>query len=166
MISSDQLKVYWDKYYDRLFRMAFRRTKNECVATEIVQDVFIQLWRIKEVKESSLEAYLCICIANRCTDYFRKIRSDKYGAIVLMEYDEKKYGGYYSLDSIISDRESVESIAKLICDLPEERRKVFELYMAGKKSAEIADILSISKQTALNQKTRAIKWLKSKINER
>ena len=163
MISSDQLKVYWDLYYDRMFALALTKTRDYYISSEIATDVFISLWRLGSIREDTILSWLCIAIVNRCNDHFRKKKSDKHSTIVYTDYDEDFHDSTQTLESILSDSIHIEIIIHLIDQLPEERKKVFELYLAGKKSTEISDMLSISKQTALNQKTKAIKWLRSKI---
>ena len=58
---------------DRLFRFAYMRVGNRPDAEDIVQDVFLKLFRSGERLSHvrSLGHYLLRCVDNGCRDYFR-----------------------------------------------------------------------------------------------
>ena len=65
-------KVY-NQYYPLSFRKALSIVEDECLAKDLVQDVFLYFWENKTYRQirTSLPSYLQTMVHNKCNHYFR-----------------------------------------------------------------------------------------------
>ncbi len=72
-----ELETIVEREQDRMFRFAYMRVGNRADAEDIVQDVFLKLFRSGEnlAHVRNLQHYLLRSITNSCRDYLRKKRS-------------------------------------------------------------------------------------------
>lgn len=156
----------YDRFSMLLFIYACRICKDENVAEDITQEIFIYLWDKRhslEVK-SSLSAYLYSSVRYKFLDLVdkQKVRSDYINTF-------KKFidVGNYSTDDYINEKELKGLIEKEIAQLPSKMQEVFSLSRDhGLSHKEIAAYLSISEKTVKNQVTNALRILKGKLNNR
>lgn len=152
-------------YAKRLYAYCLQYTKYVEDAEDIVQDVFVHLWKIrKEIRqEETLKSLLFIMSRNRLINaYHAKINSPIYEDFVNCPYlisgsDPTKKMEY---DEFVSQLKSV------IKELPATQRKVLELsllHQLGNK--EIAEKLLLSEQTVKNQLSIGLKTLREIIKK-
>ncbi|TYP99107.1 RNA polymerase sigma-70 factor (ECF subfamily) [Tenacibaculum adriaticum] len=120
--------------------------------------IFINLHKFKN--EGSFEGWIRRIMVNTCISYLRK-----KNPIQLTDEDYSfNEQANHSLEST-----SVEDIQKLIDQLPDGYKMVFNLYaIEGYKHSEIAQQLNISESTSKSQLFKARKWLQTsyiKMNE-
>lgn len=157
-------KIY-DTYWERLFDLAFYKTGDEDLATEIVQEVLISLWENKRQIsiETSLNAYLSTAVKYRVLNYYkassiRKEHQEQLGKLadLVMIPDA---------EDLLVGREIQSEIDLAVEELPEKMQAVFRLSkIAGKSNQEIADELEISLQTVKNQLSSALKILRKSLS--
>ena len=65
-------------YEQPLFRLAANLCKDDSMARDIIHDVFLKLWEIRQQLHEieSIEAFLFTMTRNRIMDYLRKVASD------------------------------------------------------------------------------------------
>ncbi len=150
------------KYYTQLCNFALQYVRNESLAEELVQDVFVVLWEQKKSLNitTSLLAYLYISTKNTALNKIKK------------EQTRTKYEKNFALEAEnTAQSESAEEnkdekirhyINQGIVTLPEKCRNIFELSRNdGLTYQEIADFLQISKKTVENQMGIAFKKLRA-----
>ena len=136
---------------DRLFALAYIRIGNRPDAEDILQDVFLKLFRSEESLRSisHLEHYLIRAVCNQCRDYQRKkqyhlIPLEKAVQIPVSEDDRPMHEEYLR-------------ISKLLEGLSSEQQEVVRLKCTdGLKFREIAQILEIPEATAKSRYRYAI----------
>jgi RNA polymerase sigma-70 factor (ECF subfamily) len=150
----------------RLFSFAFKITKSEITARDIIQDVFLKLWEQKDsiAQIENIEAYLYRAAKNKAIDFLRalanddKLRSGYFSSIPLAdEFTQKE----------ITRREFAELLDAAVKDLPTQRGLIFQMsQMDGYSRKEIAEIMNISESTVKNQLTSALASVRNflKIN--
>ena len=71
--NENAFKVLFDRYWDKIFSVAFVLTKSVVLAEEIVQDVFLKIWlnRLKLPEIENFEGYLFIIGRNHIFNELR-----------------------------------------------------------------------------------------------
>lgn len=159
------LAELFHQHYSSLCRTAFRilGTKQQHSVEDVVQEVFLTLWRRREqlAVQDSMAAYLHRAVVNRSLNFLR----DRKILPTEAPTDE-------SLDADLSDAlEQLEAaeletaISQAIDGLPERTRLVFVLSRFELLSQrEIAERMSISTKTVENQMSRALRLLRQSLS--
>ena len=92
-------RYYYDLYYNALCLFGLRMLKEEEVAEDIVQDVFVNLWKAREAIESTLhlKMYLYQSMRHRCLNYIRvkKLEEDYRMEYALLQFVRTAQKGLY-----------------------------------------------------------------------
>jgi RNA polymerase sigma-70 factor (ECF subfamily) len=152
-------------YVKRLFAYCLQYTKLAEDAEEIVQDVFIRLWTNRENirQEESLCALLFIMAKHRLINAYRSTaNSPVYEDYV--NYQEKLAADDAGLQ--IEYKDFVARLRKAIRQLPLTQQKVIELSrLEGLSNVEIAEKMSLSRQTVKNQLSLGLKSLREMLDK-
>lgn len=154
-----QKKLY-DSYSSRLYAICLRYSKNEEEAQDILQDSFIKIFTKLDTYQytGSFEGWLKRIVTNTSIEYFRR-------KIDLEKVEDVSFNPYLSVDSDKSLE--VEELLKMIQELPEGYRIIFNLYaIDGFTHSEIAKKLNISEGTSKSQLSRARAHLQKKFKEK
>ena len=148
------------QYSSKLYYFVNKYLNLKEESEEIVQDVFLNLWKHrKEIRsEDAFKSYIFKIALNNIRNYFKKKQvQEKHKQIIAQEY---LFEGQPDLEE--SDYEAViKQVDKLIEQLPEKRREIFLLSRKeGLDISEIAKYLNISESTVKNQISSAITFLK------
>lgn len=133
------------KYYDQSVAFVRSMIKREEDAEDIVSGIFENLWinreRLTEVR--NFNAYIYSVMKNAIFNYFRHQKVQNSYVDNFVEHTT----GYASDEEFIA-KEMALCIELAVSQMPEQRRKVFELHNnEGKTNAEISELLGISKKT-------------------
>jgi len=157
----DQL---YRKYSNKLLYFTLGYVKISEDAEEIVQEVFLILWKNHKQLDAdqSLNSYLFTITYNAIRKFFRKQgREKKYLDIYLSGYDEKDLNTL----SDIEYKDLTKQLDEIIQTFPERRKEIFQLSRNKQLSnQEIAEKLNISKKTVENNITESLKVLREKFN--
>ena len=153
-------KMLYDTYSSVLFGICLRYSKNEEEAQDILQDSFIKIFTKLDTYQftGSFEGWLKRIVTNTSIEYYRK-------KITMEHLEEIGFNPYLAIDS---DRGlEVEELLKMIQELPEGYRMVFNMYaIDGYTHGEIATKLNISEGTSKSQLSRARAYLQRKFKEK
>jgi len=148
----------YEMYSGRLFGLCLRYAKNRADAEDLLQESFVKIYKNLENfnGSGSLEGWLRRITINICINYYRKIKTEK--VIVTDNF----------IDDVINEtvfsKIETEQILKLIQELPEGYRLVFNLHVIeGYKHNEIAEMIGTSENTSKTQLLKAKKQLKEKL---
>lgn len=162
--------------YESVFRALFqplvgyvaRIVDSRAVAEELVQELFMTLWRRRatlEVTGGSLTAYLFASARNRGLAHIRRervaarFRDRQELDARIAEHDRAR-----NLHDDRADIEIALAIADAVNALPERCREVFKLSrQRGLTYAEIAKELGISPKTVENHMARAFRTLRARL---
>ncbi len=127
---------------NKLFRFALRIVEDAAEAEDVVQEVFIKLWKHREKMEEiqNVEAWCMRATRNQAID---KLRS-KHKRVESLDakYDTKDESA--SPFQITAMKDTFQHIKKLINQLPEKQKLVMHLRdIEGLTYQEIADTLSL-----------------------
>lgn len=140
-------------WYQPLFWHALKILKSEFWAEEIIQEVFALLWinRIQLADINNPGAYLYKMVTNKALDRIRKQKLEVKIQYFIAMQPETEQG------ESDDGKWKRELLLKAIESLPEQRRLVYELrFQQGISYDEIAQKLSISKNTVRNQIVKAL----------
>jgi RNA polymerase sigma-70 factor (ECF subfamily) len=153
-------RVLYDKYSSKLYGICLRYSKNEEEAQDILQDSFIKIFTKLNTYQftGSFEGWLKRIATNTSIEYYRKKMDTE-------EVDEVVFNPYLSVDSDKSLE--VEELLKMIQELPEGYRMIFNMYaIDGFTHSEIAKKLGISEGTSKSQLSRARAHLQKKFKDK
>ncbi|WP_083227693.1 RNA polymerase sigma-70 factor [Mucilaginibacter sp. PPCGB 2223] len=146
-----------------LYTLAFRLTKDDALAKDIIQEVFIKLWDLRHTisEIENIDAFLFKLTRNKVMDFLRKTAADERLKMAIWE------GMSQTLDQPASGLEQKEYhivIAKAIAALPPKRREIYRLKMdEGLNYQQIADELNISRHTVKHQVSFALQSVRAFI---
>lgn len=151
--------------YPPLCAFAFGIVKDNDVAEEIVQEVFVKLWAQRDEVDinTSMHSYLYSAVRNSALNQIKHLKvKEAYKKQNKIERDAR--------EAIITDElvgsELDKQIKDAIARLPSERKKIFLLSRTqGLKYKEIAEKLGISVKTVENQMGKALATLRQELAE-
>ncbi len=153
-------KLLYDKYYKWLCGAAYSIIKSSSDVEDVVQEVFMELWKKKDTLkvESSFKYYLRRAVINRSLNLVKKEKRRKYSNLEDYEQFESKS---LSIQEKMEQKELGDKIMAAINSLPEKRKEVFYYSRFEDMSyKEIADKMGISVKTVENQISVALKTLR------
>ncbi|MGO4290233.1 RNA polymerase sigma-70 factor [Chitinophaga sp. RAB17] len=151
----------YDRYWKKLLAIAYAHCRNKIIAEEIVQEVFISLWkRRQELCIDNIDAYLATAV--RLSVFKQYLRQKRRDQIIeqtadrgIVAWDEEK----------IYTRFLQQQINGIVETLPDQCRLVFKLSrVEGLTIPEVALKMGIAEKTAEAHLTKALKVLKLKLN--
>jgi RNA polymerase sigma-70 factor (family 1) len=153
-------KEVFDKNYEYIRNYLFYLSGNIELAEDLVQDVFLQLWEIRDkVKSETVRSFL-FTIARNC--FFKNIRQKKYDLKFKSTYLEQVENE--SPQYILELKEFDEKLQKTIAGLPEKCRIVFLMNRIDDMTyAQIADSLQVSVKAIEKQMSKALSILRNEI---
>lgn len=146
---------------DRLYRFAKRIINNLPEAEDIVQEVFIRLWKKRDHLEEyrSVEAFAMIITKNLCYDY---LKSKKRLTGELTNLNDR--GSEYTVELQTEFADSHNLIKELITRLPDKQRMIIQLRdIEGFEFEEIAEITGINTNAVRVNLSRARKTIRESI---
>ena len=139
----------YGRHWEALYQTAYRRLADREQCSDIVQDVFIDLWEQRSHKKiQQLEPYLHTAV--RYKIYTLLAKGKKFPAFV--EPFEQLLVSPFTADGPFHEQEQQRLLTAWLDTLPRKRRRIFELrYLEGMTTKEIADTLQVSQKTVQNQ---------------
>lgn len=155
----------YDRFAVLLYVYACRICKDEVIAEDIIQEIFVSLWdKRRDIQlKSSLSAYLYTAVRYKFFDLVakNKVRSD-----YVDEFKKFVEIGYYCTDDYINEKELIALVEAEVSKLPSKMQEVFILSRnEGLSHKEISTLLLISEKTVKNQLTNALKILRVKLDK-
>lgn len=149
----------FDRYWEILFNAAYNMVRDEEAAKDIVQEIMIQLWEKPERKIQNLKSYLLQSVKYQSFAHLRKVK--KVGELV---NDYQEIIAANQTEEEIFVQELNGSLQKIIQDLPEKCRKIFQMSRFEQmKNAEIAKKMNIKEKTVENQINKALNYLRETL---
>lgn len=163
--SRNAFNMFYDLYYEHVFRFSYYFIKNKEACREVVSDVFLSIWQSRKKLNdiANIETYLFVTVRNEANHYLN--RSKKHSYVPLEEIPihlEKEVDE--SPDEELVSQEIDTLLTEIINELPERCRTIFLMAREeGLKPKEIAEILSINESTVRVQMKIAIDKIITRI---
>jgi RNA polymerase sigma-70 factor (family 1) len=174
----EDLQAYhalYDLFFPNLHRFCCSLVKSKEAAEEIVSDVFIKLWQIRNrlTEIDNLKVYLYQIAKNFCLNYITRHYKHPFTSL-----DEIDVTAIISLDNpeeLCITADIIQLIHQTIQQLPPQCRLIFQLVKEdGMRYKEVADILHLSVLTVRNQVAIAVRkvgealpgWVRSEVRSK
>lgn len=150
--------IIYDRYWDKLYYLAFLKLRNKEATEEIVQEVFLKLWnRSHELTIHNLSHYLAAMVRY---SIYRFLEKENQKASRKTKFIEEQVLAF-TIDDYIENRNLISKIQELSNQLPERCRLVFQYNkLEDRALTDVADLLGISKKTAESHLTKAMKTIR------
>ncbi len=144
----------------RLYAYAFTLVKDEAVAQDLVQDLFIDFWERQLYRQvhTGLVGYLMQSVRNRSLDHLKREANRE-------RLRQAYFGGTEQAVANAAEARALgEQIEAAVTSLPPMAARVFRMHYVEQLSyAEIAAQLGISENTVSNHMTKALKRLRERL---
>lgn len=131
--------LLYDQYAPLVFKLALRMMRDRAEAEDLLQEVFIQVWRTAASYDSRRghpAAWLTTIARSRAID---RLRSAEYRRHKRETADVERVEGASDLRHEVSLRESAAAVRDAVVSLPEDQRRAIELaYFDGLTQSEVA----------------------------
>lgn len=165
LLQSDEASYaeLFDASYDALHRYSMYITHDAVSASDILQDVYLKLWQVRETidPERSLRALMYQMVRNYSLNHERQ---KKRHAAEAIEADHPSVG----FDSV-NDDEIDAALLKMrlqewIDEMPERRKEAFMLSrFEGLSHEEIASLMDLAPKTVNNHIVLALQHIRKKL---
>lgn len=157
----DAFRQLFEHYFPLFLAFARKILKMDYVAEDLIQNVFMRTWVLREKLDEnrSLKNYLLVAVRNEIYYYLRGEFKKKHEGL-----QEEVAVCTFDINNAMSAKEMEAHIAKIIATMPERRREIFELSRSQRLSnAEIAERLGISVRTVEKHIENALSDIRHKL---
>lgn len=150
------------QWYEPVVRSANRVLHDPGVAEELAQDIFLELWRRREVlaPDSSVAGYLLQAVRNRALNHLRHLQVQKKSAVYVEALSEPAEPA----DAEVHAAELQAAIHEAIEALPPRTREVFLMSRERNlRYGEIAELLGVSVKAVEANMSRALRQLRERL---
>ncbi|MBO9572092.1 MAG: sigma-70 family RNA polymerase sigma factor [Chitinophagaceae bacterium] len=137
-------KILVEQFSPLLYTFIFRITRNQQVAEEVMQDVFIKLWQTRETlaEVKNFEAWLFVISRNHSLNALEKMLGEKRRQFKFQQSAES----YYQHPEL--EKTALDLIDEAVNQLPPQQKKVWVMHRRLRMQYEpISKELGISKET-------------------
>jgi RNA polymerase sigma-70 factor, ECF subfamily len=125
----------YDRYSGVVYGVALRVLANATAAEDIVQEIFLQLWRNPQafdVNRGRLAPWLAVIARNRAIDHLRKRPPED-------DIDELPIAAGIDMEGEAAQKLAVDKVRGVLAQLPQDQRKALEMaFFEGMTHTEIA----------------------------
>ncbi|NJO02365.1 MAG: RNA polymerase sigma-70 factor [Bacteroidia bacterium] len=154
----------FESYHQPIYLYTLKFVKSPDLAADIVQDVFIKLWEIRESlnPDYSFGSFLFTIARNHIINTLKKASRESRLKEEILHHIRTDHNQNES-QIIFSDLKSIAYQA--IDQLPPQRKRVYKMFIEeGKDHAEIARLLGISPHTVRDHLTKAFRAIRQYLN--
>lgn len=164
------LETLYQRHAGQLFAIALNLTRDNQVAEEVIQDVFVRVWRLADRYDPSrggVFTWLLVMTRNRCIDHLRTkgMRSAQW------EYQGGNLSESELVDTGPGVQEQVESrlerqhLLQVMASLPEEQRFLLEAaFFEGWSHRQLAEQHGLPLGTVKSRLRRGIERLRDGLS--
>lgn len=156
-------------YRNRIYTVAYSLTASKLAAEEIVQDVFVKVWRKREELPlvEKLDAWLYVIARNMIFSYLRAEASKNKKQLLFNRTEISLSGSPQEALDKLGEKELRVLLHNALDQLPAQQRQVYLLNREeGMKQQEIADRLKIAPQTVKKHLQYAMRSVRAYILSR
>lgn len=150
-------KELFDEFYQTLCLFASKFLRDDALAADVVQEVFIRFWENRANFDNNLKikSYLYTSVRNACLNIIRDKKEFISEGESFEQLEKKAF-----FENAVLERESFRIFYTAVDSLPEQSRRIIYLAIDGKTNNQIAVELNITEFTVHRLKKIAYKKLK------
>ncbi len=160
-------KALYDRYADVMFAFAYSSLKSRDEAQDVVQDVFLSVWKNRARWEltTSLRAYLMRGVFNRVATLRRHLRVELAGEeTILRDADSSDWAYRTSADEGLDGQELAEALERAVSSLSPRAQQAYRLVREHHMTyAEGAQVMGITPHTLEQHVMKALKSLREQL---
>ncbi|MBN1132644.1 MAG: RNA polymerase sigma factor [Bacteroidales bacterium] len=164
-MKSSEFKMMVMPLSSRLYRLAYRMMGNPEEAEDVVQEVYLKLWKMRsELRQyRNLEALSVRITRNYCLDQLRRRKKN----LEVTSHEQNLYNnGPETPDQLMESEEKANMVHNLIETLPEPQRSIVHLrHLEGKDYEEISEMLNMNVNAIRVNISRARKQMREKLEK-
>lgn len=152
------LKYLYDRFFGAGVMVLHNYIDDKEAISEIIQEIFIGIWDRRKVfeSESHFKSYYYKSLRNRAINYLSRFRGVSPLSSELTDCSD-------SIVDLILKEEVRRAVSEALGRLPDQRKRVVELYMEGKTQEEMSDLLGVSVNTIKTHKRLAYAELRKDL---
>jgi RNA polymerase sigma factor (sigma-70 family) len=163
LANSDEqtFRLVLDHYKAPFHSTAFKMTRSEDIAEEIIQEVFVTIWMKRKLVADSEkpEGYLFTILHNSIYSHFRKLAQERR---LEFKLDQQREDSYNNIETLLIEKEDRATLENVINQLPPQQSLIYKLAKQEGISREaIASQLEISPNTVRNHLAAAVERLRT-----
>ena len=157
-------KTVYERYYQKVYAYALQILKEEALAEDVLNEVFLKLWRREHTaKIEQLDAYLRVLTRNHTLNLLRKQRVAQQTTQVLSQQKEALHP---DPEALYLFKETQQLLGEAISKLPPQQKLVYQLCQEeGLKYEEAAKLMSVSKLTVKTHMQLALRFLRKHLGK-
>lgn len=161
-ITKDTFEWVYELYWKKLFSYCYYHIQNKEDATDLVQEIFLSLWKKRDqLQIRQVENYLFRSASFEITDFYRR---RNVRALHAQHFSSVYINAENATENLVWFTELSSRIDDLLDQLPERCREVYRLSrIEGKSHEQIKTDLSISENTVKAHLQHALSFLKSRL---
>lgn len=152
----------FDRYYVPLCVFAERYVNDEEIASDIVQECFARVWQKQNDFQFiyQVRSFMYTSVRNSCLNELehRQVVSG-YQEVTIARMEESTFHDY------LIEEEMYRIVMEAVDKLPQQSRNIIRLALENHSNAEIAEKLSVSKETVHTLKKGAYKKLRAFLKD-
>ncbi len=159
-------KVLFDTYWDHIYSVAFVLTKSSAYSEDIVQEIFLKIWRKRQelATVEKLESYLFIIARNYIYDELKKQHREVKFRKQLLNWFEENSSRNPEQELLFNESNKLLELA--IKRLTPQQQLIYKMTREqGLSHLQVAEKLNISTNTVRNHIVNSLKTIREYLNE-
>lgn len=163
------------KYRKPIISFMYRMTRNQAVAEELAQEVFLRVYRSRETyrAEARFSTWLYRIATNLGVNYARDTRHERSASTVYLDEPDSETGSTPDVadstpgaEADLLRTERMNAIREFVMALPERQRMAVLMHKyEGMDYRQIGDVLKLSESATKSLLFRAYQTLREKLKE-
>src|SRR5438270_6297242 len=163
------------KYRKPIIHFMYRMVRNQAVAEELAQEVFLRVYRSRETyrAEARFSTWLYRIATNLGVNYARDTRHERTASTIYLDEPDSETGTTPDVadatpgaESAMLRRERLNAIREHVLALPERQRMAVLMHKyEGMDYRQIGDVLKLSESATKSLLFRAYQTLREKLKE-
>jgi len=150
----------YELYRERIYAVSRKMTQSDDVASDIVQDVFLNIWKNRDglaiIENPS--SYLFTAVYRRVYQHYRKLALERK----FQQATQKIERVENTTEETVLAHESRNMLSMAVSQLPPQQQMVFKLSKEeGYSREDVAEYLNISPNTVKNHLSKALKFVQT-----